>query len=115
MTMILIVIGAMFFFAGMVSGLVSVFRGSKLHDYLYREQRNIFERLSVPGTDPAYPDDRFIHSKNLWRYIKSGEDNAVAEIFQYKKKIKRSFLLFAIFCMIGISSVFTAVIILIVS
>ena len=112
MVLILITIGAVFFIAGKAFGLASVFVGLKFQYFLYSEHKDIFDRLSVSGEVCGDNERRTINSASLWRYIKSAEDDPVAKIFRYKNKIKRYFLLFAIFCMIGISSFIAAVVVL---
>ena len=113
MVLILVIIGAAFFVAGKVFGLVSVFVGLKFQYYLFAEHKEIFDRLSVSGAGEK--EGRSISSASLWRYIKSAEDDQVAGIFRYKSKIKRNFIRFAIFCMIGVSSFFAAIVVLIFS
>jgi len=115
MVLILVIIGAIFFIAGKAFGLTSVFVGLKFQYYLYAEHKEIFDRLSVSGAACGEKESRSINSASLWRYIKSSEDDQVAKIFRYKSKIKRNFIRFAIFCMIGISSFIAAVVVLIVS
>jgi len=102
---------------GMVAGMMTVFRGVNFQFYLCREHEEIFGRLAASSADPANPADtenRSVSSTSLWTYIKGPEDNAIPEIFRYKNKIKRSFIIFVIFCMIGIFSLFAATVALIV-
>ena len=114
MVVFLIIIGALFFIMGKVSGLIAVLWGSRFQFYLCRKHEEIFNRLAVSSMDSANPESRSISSASLWRYIKSAEDDDVSEIFQYKRKIKRYFIMFAVFSMIGISSFLAAVVVLIV-
>ena len=114
MVIFLMITGALFFLAGMVFGLISVFWGSDFQFYLCREHEEIFSRLAASGAGPADAGGRSVNSASLWRYIKSPEDNVIPGIFMYKNKIKRSFIIFAIFCMIGVSSFFAAAVVLIV-
>ena len=114
MAILLIITGALFFIVGKVSGLLSVLWGSRFQFYLCRKHEKIFSRLAASGADPANPEGRSVSSASLWRYIKSPEDDMIPEIFQYKRKIKRFFIIFAICSMIGISSFLAAAVILIV-
>jgi len=114
MIVFLIIIGAFFLIVGKLYGLLSVLQGSRFQFYLCNKHEEIFRRLASSGADPKNREGLSVNSASLWRYIKSPEDDMIPEIFQYKKKIKRSFIIFAIFSMIGISSFLAAAVVLIV-
>ena len=107
----LIIIGAMFFIAGKVSGLAALLWGANFQFYLRRRHEAIFSRLAALGEDPA---ECTVSFASLWKYINSPEDNTIPEILQYKNKIKKFFIIFTVLCMTGISLFLAAAVVLIV-
>jgi hypothetical protein len=115
MIVILILIGALFFLTGLVFGLLSVFVASRFQYYLVREHGDIVRKIVGRDTGAGGKDDAPVSSGDLWKYIKSDEDNGIREIARYKNKIKKAFLIFSIFCFIGLASLGAAFLVMVFS
>ena len=110
----LISIGAAFIVLGEVFGLLSFIRGLKFQNYLRLEHKDIFDRLALSGGNRGDQEANVINLADLWKYIKSTEDDNIAGIIRFKMKIRRYFKMFVVFSGIGIISVLAAVVALLV-
>jgi hypothetical protein len=115
MIVFLTIIGALFCISGTIFGLMSVLWGSKFQYYLLEKHNDIFHKLTGANENAGEKKHVAIDSRSLWKYVKSEEDNGMADVFMYKNRIKMYFIIFSILFLVGTASLGAAIVMIVFS